>query len=295
MSDVAPPHLSRTELLGNELRPEEVARIVDAVVAGGQWVRSITRINSTAASVVFPIISDVSDPAWVPEMGLIPTLNIEGQALTVTPATVAGTTLVPNQLIDDLARSAENETVAAIQSKFSYKLDADLLMGAGTPAPTPSGVLPPAPAVAGPDLWRATIRAKSQIAAEGGSPSHVVMSPETAAAEEERIDQDGRPLYEDGLATFAGLQVVLVAAATEPMVYDRTKVFLVVRKDFSAMRSLEYAPAWERNATALKLDGRFAAAVPSPRQAVRRLEVGDEDGRRAGQPERERTAPPRSA
>lgn len=278
MSDVAPLHLDRSGLLGTPLRPEQVAAIVNAVISGGQFAGTLTRLNSTLGSVVFPVISAVDEPEWIPEFGVYPTLGLHGEPLVVVPAKIGGTALIPGELWDDMGRNLTVETENVLRSEFSRKVDRDLLAGSGDPAPTPTGILDGAAEVAAPSLWAGVIRAKGQLTAAGGSPSHVAMTADAIAAEEERVDNDGRPLYPDGLATFAGLTVVAVPAANPPLVYDSSRVFLVVRRDYTALLSDQYAPAFERGAWALRLDARMNIGVPAPSQAMRKLIIGEGNG-----------------
>jgi HK97 family phage major capsid protein len=161
----------------------------------------------------------------------------------------------------------------ALRDKWSAVLDRDLLSGAG-PAPVPTGLIGQAQAVSGPDLWAAVVTAKAQIAAAGGQATHLAADPDVIGAEESRTDADGRPLWPDGLANFAGVTVVPTAGASEPLLYDSQRTVLVVRSDYEALLSEDYAPAFERYAVALRLTVRMAAAVPAPNMAIRRLEVG---------------------
>lgn len=93
-------------------------------------------------------------------------------------------------------------------------------------------------------------------------------------AGESRTDADGRPLWPDGLANFAGVTVVPTAGASAPLLYDSQRTALVVRSDYEALLSEDYVPAFERYAVALRLTVRMAAAVPAPSMNMRRLEIG---------------------
>jgi hypothetical protein len=90
-----------------------------------------------------------------------------------------------------------------------------------------------------------------------------------------RIDGNDHPLYPQGLTRFAGLDVVIVPALTtgQTLVYDRAGVFLVVGSDFAVKPSSYYAPAYQRNSTALRTVGEFTVAVPVPARSIRRVTV----------------------
>lgn len=99
---------------------------------------------------------------------------------------------------------------------------------------------------------------------------------------------------QDGLATFAGVQVVPTAGATEPLLYDAQRVLLVVRSDYEALLSEDYGPAFERYAVALRLTARMAAAAPAPVMSMRRLEISGDGTRQVTEPVRARPAASKS-
>jgi HK97 family phage major capsid protein len=172
-----------------------------------------------------------------------------------------------------------------LRAKFSAVVDRDLLVGSGQ-GQVPAGLVPAAAPVAADSLWAAVIKAKAEISAAGGTPTHLAASPDIIAAEESRVDADDRPIWLDGLATYAGLQVVPTPAADPPLLYDRDRVHLVVRSDYEALLSEHVTPAFERYGMALRLTARLAAACPAPVMAMRRLEVSDETrgGQARGKP-----------
>jgi hypothetical protein len=95
----------------------------------------------------------------------------------------------------------------------------------------------------------------------GGTPTHVAMSPTDAVAEATRTDGQGRPLYAGGvLPDLYGLSVVRVPGLEQPLVYDASTTYLVVARDFTVRSSLDYAPAFKADKTALRVTGRSASA-----------------------------------
>lgn len=62
-------------------------------------------------------------------------------------------------------------------------------------------------------------------------------------------------------------------AAGETLVYDRTGCFLVVGDDFRVTPSPDYAPAYQRNAVALRTVGEFTVGVPLPARSIRKLTI----------------------
>jgi hypothetical protein len=53
------------------------------------------------------------------------------------------------------------------------------------------------------------------------------------------LDSTGRPLYPEGITTFAGLKPVgmPMLAPTEALVFDSTRMLLVIRSDFAVEQS----------------------------------------------------------
>ena len=57
-----------------------------------------------------------------------------------------------------------------------------------------------------------------------------------------------------------------------PLVFDRSRCFLVVRDDVAVESSRDYH--FHLDATSLRVKGRFAAALPDPNKAIRKLAIG---------------------
>lgn len=263
----------RQDFHGSQFRPEQTLQMVNAIVEGGQFANTLARQDTNMASVVFPVVDDADEPEWTSELAVIPTLGLHGDPLIVAPSRLSGIVMISRESADDGGLNLTAEVHRALQNKFSQVMDRDLLSGGGT-GPVPDGLIGQAAEVTGADLWASVVKAKAEIAASGGTATHVAAAPDILAAEEARTDADGRPLWPDGLATLAGLTAVPTAGATAPLVYDSTRTILVVRSDYEALISEEFTPAFERYAVALRLSVRMAAAAPAPAMAMRRLQVG---------------------
>ena len=72
---------------------------------------------------------------------------------------------------------------------------------------------------------------------------------------------------------FGGLETVSAPAATQPVVYDSSRLWLAIRRDFVADFTDQVSEAWNRYATSLRIVGRFALAAPLPSRSVRKLAV----------------------
>ena len=57
--------------------------------------------------------------------------------------------------------------------------------------------------------------------------------------------------------------------------YDSTRLWIVISRDFSSELSRETSEAWNRFAQSLRIVGRFALAAPMPVKSVRKLVVAD--------------------
>jgi capsid protein len=265
----APPGI--TQPPWSTMFPAFVVEIVSAIVGGAPFARSLRPLPTDRSSVSFPQL-DVEDPEWVAEMGLIPTLTPDTDQYEVAVSKLAGSILISRESLDDTDFPVSQQTVQVLEDTFSHKLDADFIGGAG-PHPTPTGILAVAPEVSGAEWLAAAIKAKAEIATKGGTASHIALSPNTIGDLEGTRDEIGHQLYPDASVVFAGLETVSAVAATQPVVYDSTRLWMAIRRDFSAEFSNEVSEAWSRYATSLRIVGRFALAAPLPSRSVRKLKV----------------------
>ena len=218
---------------------------------------------------------DVNDPEWGAELSEIPDLAKDQTAYEVAVSRLSGSILVSQESIDDDGFPVTQQVSQVLTDTFSNKLDRDLIGPAAAPAPpVPTGILAVAAAADGEDLELAAVAAKASIRSAGGAPSHIVMNPAVLGGLEAARDDLGRRLYDDPGTGFAGLQTVISVGATQPVVYDSARVWLVVNRDFTVDTSRETEAAWKHYATSIRVVARFALAVPQPSKAARKLTVG---------------------
>ena len=265
----APPAINTGSFRGQILSPPAVQAIITAVVGGSPFLDSLTLIRSNSGTVVWPSVA-FDDPKWIAEMGLIPLLDSNTDAYVVGAAKLAGIVLVSNEMIGDSAIPVTRQLETALRDTFSATAERDLIAGT---ADGPAGILANAPVTAGEDLWAAAIRAKAEIAANGGVATHIAVNAADAGAEEGRRNNVGDPLYPQGLGQLAGLAVVAARSASRPIVYDASRCFTVVRQDWQVLSSSDYSPAFERDAIALRIVGRLNVAVPTPDRSIRALDI----------------------
>jgi HK97 family phage major capsid protein len=246
-------------------------RILTTIVEGSPFSRSCTPLPTQRTAVAFGIL-DTNDPAWGAELDEVPDLAKDQATYEVGVSRLSGSILISQESIDDADFPVSQQTEQVIRDTFSNKLDRDLI-GASGPAPVPTGILSVAAEVSGADWQLAAVAAKAAIATAGGTASHITLSPAVLGQIEAERDDLGRQLYPDAATTFAGLTTVSAVGATQPVVSDMERCFLVVRRDFQADMSSETDSAWSHYAQSLRIVGRFALAVPQPSKACRKLAV----------------------
>jgi enamine deaminase RidA (YjgF/YER057c/UK114 family) len=251
--------------------PAHVVAIVSAIVGGSPFARSLTPLPTSRSSVSFPQL-DPEDPEWISELGLIPQLTGDASEYEVAVSKLAGSILISRESIEDTDFPVTQQTEQVLQDTFSAKLDRDFIGGSGV-APVPRGILGVAGEVTGADWLDAAVKAKAEIATAGGIPSHIALSPGIIGDLEGTRDEIGHQLYPDASTVFAGLETVSAVAATQPVCYDSSRLWLAIRRDFVADFSDQVSEAWNRYATSLRIVGRFALAAPLPSRSVRKLAV----------------------
>jgi HK97 family phage major capsid protein len=251
--------------------PADVQPVISAIVGGAPFSRACTPLPTNRSAVAFPVL-DTAAPGWIAELEAIPDLGASQSAYEVAASKLAGTILLSLESIEDSTYPITAETETILADTFSHQLDADLI-GAAGPAPTPNGILSVAAAADGTDLELAAVAGKSAIGTSGGIASHFCVSPHHLGELESARDTLGRALYPDAATTFCGLTTVMSVGATQPFVFDRSRTWLVINRDFTADMSGQTDAAWSHYAMSMRVIGRFALAVPQPLKAVRKLTV----------------------
>jgi HK97 family phage major capsid protein len=253
------------------ITPPEIANeIVNCLVGGAPFAGSLTRRPTSANSTTWPIV-EPSGVAWVAEGQPLPVVTLGDKAYNVIPRKLAGTYDLSNELVDDATISVFTLLGEAVRDGAGPELDDGLLHGAGAPEPT--GVVALAPETTGASLRAAALTAQAEIGSEGGAADVLALPPAAIATEASREDSTGRPLYDAGFASIGSLRVVPVPklAADEGLVYDSTRLYLLVRNDFE----VEASPheKFSSDVTVARIKGRFAAAVPCVDKSIRKLTV----------------------
>jgi HK97 family phage major capsid protein len=257
--------------------------VINALLGGAPFARSLTRRNLSANSTVWPIV-EPTGANWVLEAQPLPVVTLGDRSYSVTPTKLAGLFSLSSELVDDSSFGITQALGDAVKDSMGPKLDDGLLNGNGTP-PNPQGVYEIAPAVDGASLRAAISLAVAEIGEDGGAADTVALSPTDAAAEASREGSDGHPIYPEGMTSLYGLKVVPVPGLTQSLVYDSTRVLCVVRDDFSVEASAD--AGFTTDTIAVRVKGRFAVAVPVVNKGIRKITVA---GSPAATSERRTTA-----
>lgn len=250
----------------------DVRPVIAAIVGGAPFARSLTPLPTSRHGVVFPLVTDIDQPAWGKELDEIPTLLLESGEYDAAVSRLSGSVLISQESLDDTEYPVTAQVEQVLQDTFSARLDADFISGAG-PYPTPLGILNVAAEVAAEDLELAAVKAKAEIGTNGGEANSIAMSPTLIGELESARDEIGRSLYPDAGTTFAGLATVKAVAATQAVVYDARRLWLVINRDFVAEMTPYTSEAWSRYAQSLRIVSRWSLAAPMPAKSVRKLSV----------------------
>jgi HK97 family phage major capsid protein len=266
-----PPILS-TDFNGVTCPPEVQALVVNTLLGGSPFARSLNPLVTGATAVSWPQAGPTGGE-WVGEGQPLPAVNINPAAYTVTVRKLAGTFSVSNESIGDSTFSIADAIGQTVADSLGPVLDTGLLTGDGT-APNPAGVLGAAPAVPDGALWPSVFAAQGAIGDSGGVASHVALRPSTLATEAAKVDANNRPLYPEGLTTMGGMALVGVPtlAAAQVLVYDAVTMRLIIRNDFSF--EVSPYPEFTSDLTTARVKGRFSVSWPSgPNKSMRAFKI----------------------
>lgn len=273
----APPALGSAGFSGQLVPADLQAAILNLLIAGSPFADSLTRVPTASGSVAFPVASP-EGAAWLNELDRFPLINLNDDAVIVALAKIGGIVDVSNESVDDAQINLMGQINTLLRDSLSRDLDLGLLNGSGPPEP--EGVIANAPATAGASLYAAAMAARGEIADQGGSATVLAASGTALAAADGSTDSEGHPHFPAGVAAAVGLATVTVPGLDPPLVYDQTRAFLVVRDDFRVEISTDFR--FQFDATSLRIKGRFAAAIPDPPKAIRKLDVPENPSVPAG-------------
>jgi HK97 family phage major capsid protein len=275
MTTPAAPPVTTGSWGGHPFPVDMQAAIIDLLISGAPFADSLTRQNTGRSSIAWPLISP-TNASWLREMEPFPLVDLGDEPYVISVAKLGNLLDLSNEAIDDASINLTNSLGTALADSLSRDLDLGLLHGEGAPAPI--GVVGVAAGTAGASLFAAAMTARGELADAGGAASHLAASGAALAAADAAADVNGQLIYPNGMAGALGLTAVTVPGLTPPLVYDSSRVFLVVRDDVQVEYSRDYH--FDRDATTMRIKGRFAVAAPAPGKSLRKLTV-TEPGRAA--------------
>jgi|GEM_PF-3100989 len=253
------------------LHPAQVAAVLNMLTTGAPFCNAaLTPFPTNRSTVAFPTAKP-DRPAWLGEMEDIPVIGLGDDADIVAVCKLASIVLVSNEGVGDASINMTTQLGDLIRDSASIELDRGILYG--TDSPEPKGVVAAAPPAAGVDLAAALTAAVGSIGDAGGTASHLCAKPSVLADQRNVRDDNGQRLYPEGLGNAFGLTEVGCPelAAADVLVVARDRAWLVVRNDFQVDTSRDWA--FQKDAIAVRLRGRFAVGAPVLAKSLRKLSV----------------------
>jgi HK97 family phage major capsid protein len=248
--------------------PDVIARVIDLLVTGAPFGASLTRQPTNRGSVAYPTARPTGY-AWRAELQPLPVVNLDDDAYVVGVAKIGAVLDLSNESIQDPTFNIGNAVGDLLRDSLSRSLDLGLLNGGGPPEPV--GVIGAAAEVTGGDLLAAVAAARGAIADAGGAPTTIALSGTALAEADTERDSNGQLVYPMGFASAAGLSAVVVPELATPLVYDKTRCYLVVRSDVDVEASRDWH--FNLDATSIRVKARVAAAIPAPAKSIRKLRI----------------------
>lgn len=269
----SPPAVSTESWSGHLAPPEIAGRIITMIMDQAPFAASLTRFTTSSSSVVFPTVSPTG-AAWIPELGRFPTMNLNEDADVIALAKLGGLVDQSNESFRDRGYNLTSQMQLILRDSLSADADRGLLFGEGSPEP--QGVVAAAEPAAGPTLLAALAAAVGDVTDNGGTPDTIAMSGAAMAAVDFATDSEGNMTYPGGFGAAVRLRPVAVPGLTVPLVYDSTRMFLVIN---GAMSEVEWTDAfrWDFDAITWRIKTRVAVACPAPDKTLRKLAVAGEE------------------
>ena len=270
MTTPAPP--ATTGSFQGTLHPHQVAQILNMLVSGSPFSgTALTPYPTNRSAVAFPTAKP-DRPAWLGEAEDIPVIGLGDDADIVAVCKLASIVLLCNEGFSD---ASVNMTAQFGDLLRDSRVDR-AGPGRARTAPTRrnrAGVVAAAPAAAGEDMAAALTTAIGSIGDAGGTASHLCARPSVLATQRNVRDDNGQRLYPEGLGAAFGLTEVGCPelAAADVLVVARDRAWLIVRNDFLVDTSRDWA--FQKDALAVRLRGRFAVAAPVLAKALRKLTI----------------------
>jgi HK97 family phage major capsid protein len=251
------------------LHPPDIAQMINLLVGGSPFASSLTRFPTTRAEVAFPTAAP-DKPAWTAEAAALPQIGLHDAADIVAVKKLGEVLKLSSESVSDTSVNLTAMVGALLKDAAGPELDRGLLYG--TLAAEPKGVVPASAAADGTTLDAAITTAIGSIGDAGGAANCLAAKPSLLAKWRNLRDTQQRMLYENGIGAAFGLTEVAVPSLTDTLVYDATRLYLIVRtQDFEVAYSQDFY--FDSDSVALRVRGRFAAGMPAPAKTARKVTV----------------------
>ena len=266
------PPLTTADFDGVACPPDLQHGIVNRLLGGAPFARSLDPLPVRSGLVAWPVARPQGG-GWTAEGSPLPQVDLGSTSYKVVAKKLSGAFPFSNELIGDAAYNIAGDVGDVVRDHLGPQLDAGVIHGGPDEEDSPIGVWEIADAVDDAELWAGIWTAVGELGDDGGGATHVALRPSTLAAEASRLDANGRPLYADGLVEVGGLTFVGAPGLEhdECLVYDSTRVRLIVRRDFAV--EFDASAGFLSDVTWGRVIGRFAAAVPDKSKAIRKLTI----------------------
>jgi HK97 family phage major capsid protein len=249
--------------------PDVQTQIINLLIDSAPLAASLTRQPTDRSAIAWPTAKPTGF-AWLRELQPFPTVDPGDDAYVVATCKIGGIIDLSNESISDTSINLTGSFTTILRDSLSRDLDLGLLHGEGPPEPV--GIIGVAAEAAGADLLEAVTLARGEIGDAGGGADTIAWSATGLAQADATRDDNGQLVYPGGFAAALGLTRVVVPQLDTPLVFDKSRCYLVVRNDVAVDMSRDWH--FHLDATSVRVKGRFAAAIPDPAKAIRKLAIG---------------------
>lgn len=248
------------------------AEIANRVLTGAPFSRSLNPLPAASGSVVWPVAGPTGG-GWVAEGAPLKEVVINDSSYKVIARKLSGIFDLTSELLDDSRLDLRSVLGDTVGDSLGPLLDDGIIRGAVADETSPIGVWHIATAVPDAPLWEGVWSAVGSIGDIGGAATTVALRPSTWALEASRLDDQGRPLYPNGMVTVGALSFIQCPSLSynEALIYDSNRVRLVVRRDFAVQ--FDASAGFATDTVKCRIIGRFAVAVPVLSKSIRKLTI----------------------
>jgi len=264
---------------GGPILPDEVSTlVVQPVTSASVATQTATVVMTGSHTFRIPRVTEDPTAAWVAEGAEITPDDMTLDEIEVTPAKVAGLTIISRELADDSDPSAHTVIGEGLARDIARKVDAAFFGALAAPAPSGLGALagttPVAAGTAFADL-DPFAEAMSEAEQLGATLTAFVANPADALTLAQLKDATGsnRPLLgvdpsQPTRRTIFGVPLYVSPDVTAGTVwgYDRSKVWVVMRDD--AKIEVDRSVFFTSDRVAIKATMRVGFAFPHPATVV---------------------------